>query len=69
MSDDKTFKKSWVEMFEQIGLDEPTMKRWHAIFEERWPERHDSFLGWLGLGDDEVARIRASSRGDLAAGE
>ena len=67
MSNEQSFKKSWVEMFEQIGLDDPTMKRWHAIFEQRSPERHDSFLRWLGLEADEVSHIRASSRGDWAA--
>ncbi len=59
-------KHAWVEMFREIGLDEPTMRRWHAVFEQRWPEAHRGFLEWLGEPHAEVERIRESSRGDWA---
>ena len=60
---EKSFdKNAWVEMFREIGLDEPAMHRWHAMFERRWPESHHSFLEWLGLPEADVERIRRTSR-------
>ena len=56
-------KKNWVELFREIGLDEPTMQRWHAAFEKRWPESHNSFMEWLGISQTEIDRIREASRG------
>ena len=55
-------KGDWVAMFREIGLDEPTMRRWHALFERRAPEAHQSFLEWLGEPTEDIARIRNSSR-------
>jgi hypothetical protein len=54
--------KEWVSMFCEIGLDEPTMMKWHRIFELRYPEGHESFLEWLGLPPDEREAIRAKSK-------
>ncbi|MCA9522799.1 MAG: hypothetical protein KC609_17615 [Myxococcales bacterium] len=55
-------KEAWIEMFRAIGLDRAAMQRWHHEFEARWPEAHESFLAWLGIGADEIARIRDASR-------
>ena len=55
-------KQSWVDMFRQIGLDDAAMHRWHELFEERFPESHQSFLEWLGEPASEVDRIRRASR-------
>ena len=52
----------WVAIFREIGLDEPTMHRWHAIFEGRAPEAHQSFLEWLHVPAQEIERIRTESR-------
>ena len=62
-----SFKENWVQLFRDIGLDEPTMKRWHALFEKHSPDRHQSFLEWLGEPENEVHRIREASRGDWAS--
>ncbi|PLX78573.1 MAG: hypothetical protein C0616_14130 [Desulfuromonas sp.] len=51
-------KEEWVAMFRDIGLDEETMRRWHRLFEQRHPQAHADFLGWLDIAPDEVARIR-----------
>jgi hypothetical protein len=59
-----SFKRQWVELFREIGLDEPTMRRWHVAFEKRWPDQHRSFLDWLGEPQAEVDRIREASRND-----
>ena len=48
----------WVELFREIGLDEAAMHRWHALFEERYPDAHQEFLQWLGLPGDRIAQIR-----------
>lgn len=54
--------KDWTSMFKEIGLDEAAMKKWHRVFESRHPEGHQSFLEWLGLPAQEVARIRSESK-------
>ena len=46
-------------MFEELGLDESQMHRWHKIFETRHPDAHQGFLEWLGIDREEIARIRA----------
>jgi len=54
--------EQWVNMFEEIGLDNATMSRWHSIFEARYPGAHQSFLEWLGLSPEAVEKIRNKSR-------
>lgn len=46
-------------MFEEIGLNEAQMHRWHKVFEARHPDAHQGFLEWLGLDHEEIDRIRA----------
>jgi len=57
-------KSDWVAMFREIGLDEPTMQRWHATFERRDADAHKSFLEWLGEPAESIERIRNASRND-----
>jgi len=54
-------KDDWVALFREIGLDEAAMQHWHAAFESRFPDAHQSFLEWLGLGESDVRRIREAS--------
>lgn len=61
-------KDEWVGLFREIGLDEGQMDRWHAAFEQRHPEAHESFLRWLQIPAAEVERIRSASRGERAWG-
>ena len=61
-------KDDWVALFREIGLDEPTMQRWHAAFEQRSPEAHQSFLEWLHIPAAEIGRIRTDSRGPWQQG-
>jgi len=49
-------------MFEEIGLDEAQMHRWHKLFEARHPDAHQGFLEWLGLNREEIDRIRTKFR-------
>jgi len=52
-------KKEWVAMFQEIGLTDDQMVKWHQIFETRHPTGHQAFLAWLGLPSDEIADIRS----------
>ena len=51
----------WTELFRVIGLDDPQMHRWHAEFEQRYPEGHQGFLEWLRLPESRIAEIREKS--------
>ena len=51
----------WVELFRAIGLEEAQMHKWHAEFERRYPDGHQSFLEWLNIGPDKIADVRRKS--------
>lgn len=55
-------KQLWTELFEEIGLNDATMRRWHTAFERRAPKAHQRFLEWLGVSAEEIAEIRQMSR-------
>ena len=55
--------KEFAQMFHEIGLDEAAMQKWHALFEQRHPDSHRSFLEWLGLDAAQIEQVRARSRG------
>ena len=54
--------KEFAQMFREIGLDEAAMHKWHALFEQRHPESHQSFLEWLGLSATQIEQVRVHSR-------
>ena len=56
----------WVEMLEAAGVDRKARKRWDTEFKRRAPEAHNEFLLSLGITNDEVARIRRWSRGEIS---
>lgn len=58
----KVSKKEWVDMFREVGVTDADMMKWHRLFENRHPEAHGDFLGWLGISSDEVQQIRENSR-------
>ncbi len=62
MADKKMSKQEWVALFKEIGLDQATMHKWHAAFEKRHPDAHQSFLEWLSIPPKEIADIREHSR-------
>ena len=55
-------KEQWIALFDELGLNEKAMRRWHHLFENRHPEAHQSFLEWLGLGANEIGQIRQGCR-------
>ncbi len=55
--------EDFTQLFREIGLDEAAMLKWHALFERRHPDGHQSFLEWLGLDAAKIEQVRARSRG------
>lgn len=51
-------KQGWTNLLRAAGMDDATMDRWHALFEQQAPEAHASFLRSLGLDQKEITRIR-----------
>jgi hypothetical protein len=43
-------------------MNEEGMDAWHAEFETRAPAAHHAFLASLGIGEEEIRRIRAGTR-------
>ena len=62
-------KDGWVAILKATGLGHEDMKRWHAEFERLSPEAHQDFLESLGIDEEEIARIRRSSRAAAAGAE
>ena len=60
-------KETWTQMFQAIGLTDEEMRQWHANFEKNMPDAHLDFLHSLGLGPEEIRRIRAWSLDDSTA--
>jgi DNA-binding transcriptional MerR regulator len=56
-------RETWTQMFRAIGLSDAEMRQWHANFEKNMPDAHADFLHSLGLGAEEIRRIRAWSTG------
>lgn len=55
-------RERWSELFQAIGLDEATMRRWHTEFEQRYPEGHQAFLAWLDIDAASIQTIRNRSQ-------
>jgi len=62
MSDKAFGTKEWVELFEEIGLSKQQMHGWHQVFENRYPEKHEEFLSWIGMGKEEIAEVRREAK-------
>ena len=59
---EKMNKKVWSELFEEAGMTEASMRKWHEAFERRLPGEHQRFLAWLGIPADEIDAIRRKSQ-------
>jgi len=51
-------KANWVKILKSAGMDEAQMTAWHRAFEANAPDAHHAFLRWLGIGEDEIAKLR-----------
>jgi len=54
--------EQWVELFQEMGMDEAQRMEWHRRFEAKYPEAHQNFLEWLNLPAAQIERIRSKSR-------
>lgn len=61
-------KERWVEIMRAAGLSEQDMHNWHVQFEKMEPEGHKEFLESLGIGTEEIQKIRKWSRDSLSNG-
>ena len=52
-------KERWGEIMQAAGLSEDDMRSWHRKFELMEPEEHYDFLKSLGIGEEEIKRIRS----------
>ncbi|CZF83244.1 Mercuric resistance operon regulatory protein [Grimontia celer] len=52
-------KERWTQIMAAAGFSENDMVKWHQKFEEMEPAEHQKFLESLGIGADEITRIRA----------
>lgn len=50
--------EQWKGLFREVGLAEKDMQRWHQLFEEKYPQGHQSFLEWLGLDAGQIKSVR-----------
>jgi len=51
--------EQWVELFREIGLKDDDMRKWHRLFEAKYPEAHENFLKWLGMDTRQIEKVRA----------
>ncbi|MEW6265227.1 MAG: MerR family transcriptional regulator [Thermodesulfobacteriota bacterium] len=56
-------KETWVSLLAASGFSEKDMLQWHLEFERLAPEKHQSFLEFLGLSENEIRVIRSLSAG------
>ena len=48
----------WKKIFAETGLSDDDMQKWHQVFENKYPEGHQSFLEWLGIKPSRIKEIR-----------
>jgi hypothetical protein len=60
----KISKDQFVAILNEIGVSDSQKERLHALFEQRHPDAHQSFLEFLGLPDQAIKEIREHSRTD-----
>jgi len=55
-------KKRWTRLLKESGFSEHDMQAWHRTFERSAPKKHQDFLTFLGIPEDEIKQIRAWSK-------
>lgn len=58
----KITKDQFVAILNEAGVSDSQKQRIHALFEQRHPDAHQSFLEFLGLPATTIQEIRAQSR-------
>lgn len=52
-------RRTWSSLLRSAGFSEPDMRRWHVDFERMSPEKHEQFLTFLRIPEEDRARIRS----------
>ena len=52
-------KAMWVDIMIKSGFDEAGMQNWHRHYENVAPDKHLEFLRSLGIGEEEINKIRS----------
>jgi hypothetical protein len=55
-------KEKMIELFQELGLSDEQMTKFHKLFETKYPSEHQAFLEFLNIPFDEIAAIRKKSR-------
>lgn len=55
---DMVTKERWGEIMRAAGLNDQDMTNWHKKFESMEPDEHQKFLESLGIGAEEIRKIR-----------
>ena len=55
-------KERWVDIMRAAGLSDQDMHNWHIQFEKMEPNGHQEFLESLGIGTEEIQKIRKWSQ-------
>jgi len=58
----KITKDKFVALLNDAGVSDSQKQRLHALFEQRHPDTHQSFLEFLGVAAADIKEIRAHSR-------
>ncbi|MBI4832882.1 MAG: MerR family transcriptional regulator [Candidatus Lindowbacteria bacterium] len=53
----------WMSLLRASGFSDKDMLRWHVEFERLAPEKHQEFLEFLCIPDEDIGRIRSMGRG------
>ena len=55
--------ETWLSLLRASGFTEKDSQRWHVEFERLAPEKHQVFLEFLCISDEDIERIRSWARG------
>jgi len=58
----KITKNEFVALLNEVSVSDSQKQRLHALFEQRHPDAHQSFLEFLGVAPAEIKEIREHSR-------
>ena len=55
-------RQTWTDLLEASGFSEEDMINWHVEFERHAPDKHQAFLEFLCIPEDEIEAIRSFVR-------
>lgn len=55
--------ETWMSLLKASGFTDEDMLRWHVDFERLSPEKHQEFLEFLCIPDEEIKQIRSWAKG------